>query len=38
MTDLVSTNARHTYNIPHWSDGYIDVDGNGEVCIQPDRG
>ena len=25
------------YNIPYWSDGYIDVDDQGEVVIKPHR-
>lgn len=25
------------YNIPYWSDGYIDVNQNGEVVIKPHR-
>ena len=31
------TNASQVYNIPHWSDGYIDVSESGEVLIQPHR-
>ncbi|WP_092020952.1 biosynthetic arginine decarboxylase [Marinobacter zhejiangensis] len=38
MTDAASSNATLTYNIPHWSDGYIAVNGQGNVQIQPDRG
>lgn len=38
MTDSSASNAKMTYNIPHWSDRYIDVDHRGEVLIRPDRG
>ncbi len=27
--------ARHTYSIPHWSDGYFDVGDNGQLVVQP---
>ena len=27
--------ARKTYSIPHWSDGYFDVDGQGHVVARP---
>jgi arginine decarboxylase len=27
--------ARHTYAVPHWSDGYVDVDGNGHIVMRP---
>ncbi|MBS0227836.1 MAG: arginine decarboxylase [Proteobacteria bacterium] len=30
-TDL----ARKTYSIPHWSDGYFDVDGHGRMVVRP---
>ena len=29
--------ADHVYNIPHWSDGYIAVNNQGEVIIRPQR-
>ena len=25
--------ARKTYSIPHWADGYFDVDGQGRVVF-----
>ncbi|GGY84005.1 biosynthetic arginine decarboxylase [Marinobacter zhanjiangensis] len=31
------TTASQVYNIPHWSDGYIDVSTDGEVLVQPHR-
>ena len=31
------TTASQVYNIPHWSDGYINVSSDGEVLIQPHR-
>ncbi len=27
--------ARHTYSIPHWSDGYFDIDAQGRMCVLP---
>ncbi|MGO4702688.1 biosynthetic arginine decarboxylase [Dyella sp. 2RAB6] len=27
--------ARHTYAVPHWSDGYVDVDDNGHIVMRP---
>jgi arginine decarboxylase len=27
--------ARHTYAIPHWGDGYVDVDANGHIVMRP---
>ena len=27
--------ARQTYSIPHWSEGYFDVDGQGRVSVLP---
>ena len=27
--------ARHTYAIPHWSDGYVDVDAAGNLLMCP---
>ncbi|SFR82688.1 arginine decarboxylase [Marinobacter daqiaonensis] len=32
------THASQLYNIPHWSNGYIDVNADGDVLIRPDRG
>lgn len=34
------TNNRHAtevYNIPHWSDGYLDVSPGGDVLMRPNR-
>ncbi|MFC4260732.1 biosynthetic arginine decarboxylase [Marinobacter lacisalsi] len=31
------TTASQVYNIPHWSDGYINVSDDGEVLVQPHR-
>ncbi len=28
-------NARKTYSIPHWADGYFDVDADGRVVVAP---
>ncbi|WP_158881264.1 biosynthetic arginine decarboxylase [Rhodanobacter sp. L36] len=27
--------ARHTYAVPHWSDGYVDVDNAGHIVMKP---
>ncbi|KRF00527.1 arginine decarboxylase [Frateuria sp. Soil773] len=27
--------ARHTYAVPHWGDGYVDVDAAGHVVMRP---
>lgn len=27
--------ARHTWSVPHWSDGYFDVDDAGRIVAQP---
>src|ERR1700735_2341085 len=27
--------ARHTYAIPHWGDGYVDVDAAGHIVMRP---
>lgn len=32
-----NTTASQVYNIPHWSDGYINVSTSGDVLIQPSR-
>lgn len=29
--------ARRTYSLPYWSEGYFDVDGRGQLVVQPDR-
>ena len=38
MTDQPGTNAHKVYNIAHWSEGYLDVNPQGDVLIRPDRG
>ncbi len=30
-----SAAARHTYAVPHWSDGYVDVGDAGEIVMRP---
>lgn len=37
MTKDARQLALDAYNIPYWSDGYIDVDPNGDVVIRPHR-
>jgi len=27
--------ARHTYAVPHWGDGYVDVSAAGEIVMRP---
>jgi Arginine decarboxylase (spermidine biosynthesis) len=27
--------ARHTYAVPHWGDGYVDVNATGEIVMRP---
>ena len=35
MTDWSQELARKTYSIPHWSDGYYDVDAQGRIVVRP---
>lgn len=35
MSEWSADQARKTYSIPHWSDGYFDVDTNGHMVVQP---
>ena len=35
MTAWSIDHARKTYSIPHWSEGYFDVDGDGRVVVRP---
>lgn len=35
MSDWSADQARKTYSIPHWSDGYFDVDANGHIVVKP---
>jgi arginine decarboxylase len=35
MTDWTIADARRTYSVAHWSEGYVDVDGAGRVVVQP---
>ena len=37
MTDWSPTQARALYNIPQWSEGYVDVNGRGHLTVQPFR-
>ncbi|MEX2474676.1 biosynthetic arginine decarboxylase [Marinobacter sp.] len=37
MPQATGSSAHTAYNIAHWSDGYIDVNGQGEVLIRPAR-
>ncbi|WCE05331.1 arginine decarboxylase [Pseudoxanthomonas sp. JBR18] len=35
MSDWSADQARKTYSIPHWADGYFDVDASGRVMVSP---
>ncbi|MBK7143707.1 MAG: arginine decarboxylase [Xanthomonadales bacterium] len=35
MTGWTIDQARHTYSIAHWSEGYFDVDAQGRMEVQP---
>lgn len=35
MTDWSLDHARRTYSIPHWADGYFDVDQAGHMVVRP---
>ena len=35
MSDWNIDRARHTYSIPHWSEGYVDVDERGRATVRP---
>ena len=37
MTDWSPDQARKAYSIPHWSEGYFDVDDAGRVVVRPRR-
>ncbi|HMB43264.1 MAG TPA: arginine decarboxylase, partial [Luteimonas sp.] len=35
MTAWSLDQARKTYSMPHWSEGYFDIDGAGRVIVRP---
>ena len=35
MTAWSLDHARRTYSIPHWSEGYFDVDALGRISVAP---
>ncbi|MCD9028981.1 arginine decarboxylase [Luteimonas sp. BDR2-5] len=35
MTAWSTRDARKTYSIPHWSEGYFDVDAEGRIVVSP---
>src|ERR1700750_3136271 len=35
MTNWTTDRATLTYEIPHWSNGYVDVAGNGHLLMRP---
>lgn len=37
MTDWTIQEARETYNIAHWGNGYVDINDRGHLVVRPDR-
>jgi len=37
MNDWTLDEARHVYNVAHWSEGYVDIDNAGRVTVHPRR-
>jgi len=37
MSDWTLDEARHTYNVAHWGEGYFDIDEAGRVVVRPRR-
>ncbi len=35
MSDWTIDDARRLYSVPHWSEGYFDIDAAGRVLVQP---
>lgn len=35
MGDWTIARARHTYSVPHWSEGYFDIDASGDLVATP---
>ncbi len=35
MTDWTIEHARQTYNVAHWSEGYFDINADGQVLVKP---
>ena len=35
MADWSIDRARRTYSVPHWSDGYFDIDAQGRAVARP---
>jgi arginine decarboxylase len=38
MNSSAIDNARNTYNIDYWGEGYFDINAQGEVLVRPKRG
>lgn len=38
MSDWSAADARSLYNLPHWGEGYFDVNADGHVVVRPHRG
>ena len=37
MSDWTLDEARHTYNVAHWGEGYFDIDAQGRATVLPRR-
>ena len=37
MNEWSVPQSRQLYNISHWSDGYFDINNDGNVIVRPDR-
>jgi arginine decarboxylase len=35
MKEWSLARARHTYSVPFWSEGYFDINAQGDVCVLP---
>lgn len=35
MSSWTIDDARRTYSVPHWSEGYVDIDHGGRLMVQP---
>jgi len=35
MTHWPIPHAHKTYSIPHWADGYVEIDNHGQLCVRP---
>jgi len=35
MSDQAIAHAHKIYSIPHWAEGYVDIDAQGQLCMRP---